>query len=357
MINIRLADTADQRAWDQYVEEHPLGSPYHLMAWSLAIRSAYRQQVYCLMAQDQQGRIQGLLPIAQIGLPLLNRKLCSLPYCDLGGILSTNQEAYDALLQRAQQLARERGNLPLELRHSSAPNHAQDSAPEPQPGQKVRMLLPLPGSADALLAGFKAKLRSQIKKAEKNGICFRLASTPSDRAGFYEVMQINMRELGSPVHAQQWFEHVLRQYGDNAILGLAEYKGIIVGGAIVLLCGDTATVPWASTLPDYNRLAPNMALYWGILSHAADRNCRYFDFGRSTVGEGTYRFKQQWGAKPIMLDWQTWRGEQRETVHAIEAGSEDQKSRVRDWIAQIWRALPHGITNLMGPLLRRHISL
>jgi hypothetical protein len=28
-----------------------------------------------------------------------------------------------------------------------------------------------------------------------------------------------------------------------------------------------------------------------------------FDFGRSTMNEGTYKFKKQWGCEPTQLHW------------------------------------------------------
>ncbi|MEZ5583585.1 MAG: GNAT family N-acetyltransferase [Candidatus Competibacteraceae bacterium] len=65
-------------------------------------------------------------------------------------------------------------------------------------------------------------------------------------------------------------------------------------------------IPWASSLRKYNSLSPNMLLYWSVLEFACKKGYRIFDFGRSTPGEGTYRFKEQWGAKPVQLYWHYW---------------------------------------------------
>lgn len=46
-----------------------------------------------------------------------------------------------------------------------------------------------------------------------------------------------------------------------------------------------------------------MLLYWAMLEYACDQGYRQFDFGRSTPGEGTCRFKEQWGAKSHQLYW------------------------------------------------------
>ena len=60
-------------------------------------------------------------------------------------------------------------------------------------------------------------------------------------------------------------------------------------------------IPWASSVKAFNKWSPNMLLYWTCLEFACAQGYRTFDFGRSTVGEGTYRFKEQWGAKPHPL--------------------------------------------------------
>lgn len=40
-----------------------------------------------------------------------------------------------------------------------------------------------------------------------------------------------------------------------------------------------------------------MLIHWTFLARAADHGFSRFDFGRSSVGEGTYKFKEQWGDK------------------------------------------------------------
>ncbi len=111
-----------------------------------------------------------------------------------------------------------------------------------------------------------------------------------------------MKDLGSPVHAKRWFEwcSTLRR---QARIGMVYRGGTPVAGGVLLECRSTITVPWASALREYNHLSPNMLLYWGFLEHACTAGFKLFDLGRSTPDEGTYRFKQQWGARPEPLFW------------------------------------------------------
>ena len=77
-----------------------------------------------------------------------------------------------------------------------------------------------------------------------------------------------------------------------------------------------------------------------------------FDFGRSTPGEGTYKFKKQWGADPHPLHWQTLllSGDSE-----LDAGSTE-KDKFSKAI-QYWQKLPVPATRLIGPMVRKHIAL
>ena len=63
-------------------------------------------------------------------------------------------------------------------------------------------------------------------------------------------------------------------------------------------------IPWASSIRDFNPLCPNHLLYWHAMETAVAEGVDVFDFGRSTPGEGTFKFKEQWGAEPVPLHWE-----------------------------------------------------
>ena len=340
----------DYARWDEYVKSHSLSSPYHLTAWKRAVEIAYGHQTHYLMAIENNN-IVGILPIVSVKTPLLVHELCSLPFCDLGGILAESNTVYEFLLQSALDLVKQLKADKLSLRQTQSSTVSEQEAEALSPGTKVRMILALPESSQALLEGFKSKLRSQVRKSEKNGVSYALRDDIEAKAAFYKVMQINMRQLGSPVHSRKWFESVMNAYQSDAKLFVAIFDNKIVGGSILLLCNEVATVPWASTLPEYNRLAPNMALYWAMLEYAADHRFKRFDFGRSSIGEGTYNFKKQWGARPVPLDWQVFNNQGSKVEQS--AGP----SNIRERVAKIWSGLPAPVTNAAGPMLRKYISL
>ena len=126
-------------------------------------------------------------------------------------------------------------------------------------------------------------------------------------------------------------------------------KPISVG--ILLQHRDTVTIPWSSTLREYNRIAPNMLLYWNFLAYAADNGYSSFDFGRSDPDSGTYKFKIQWEAQPQELHWYT------SSTQTSKSPSSNSKFQLREYAATTWSKLPAPAADWLGPRLRKYISL
>ncbi|MBW8191619.1 GNAT family N-acetyltransferase [Neiella marina] len=346
---IRLAHTSDRQAWDQYVAGHTMGSPYHKYSWGQAVQKAYGHQAQYWLA-EQEGQIVGVLPCVRLKRLLGGEKYCALPFCDVGGPLAQSHEIRQLLLDRA---AAE-GAVILESRDMGKQGEAKQYQ-----GNKVSMRLPLPDSSEALLASFKSKLRSQVRKAEKNGLRYETGRSEQLLQHFYEVMLVNMRALGSPVHSYKWFREIIEQYGEQCLVGVVYLDQIPAGAGIILINGEKASIPWASTKSEFNRLAPNMLLYWALLAYCAEHRITEFDFGRSTYGEGTYKFKSQWGAQPWPLNWQTYQNGQllKTSDTDTHASTSRLKGTMKQWVIRLWRTMPLSWTAKLGPLLRKQIDL
>lgn len=348
MIAISKLSPEQDEIWNRYVKEHTGATGYHNFAWGQAIEQAYGHKPHYFIAHSNQQTV-GVLPIIEMRKPLLGRELCSLPFCDLGGCLADSQDIEHQLVQYAADQLNANINSPLYIRQSGEPVLEQDL--QKLQGKKVRMLLSLPESSEALMTSFKSKLRSQIRKAEKNGLTVEMGYQQHLVDDFYGVFAQNMHMLGSPVHGKGLFQALQKHYQDKMLICIVKKDTLPVGGGIVLLGSNIASIPWASTLQKYNKLAPNMLLYWSVLKEVTDRGIQQFDFGRSSYGEGTFKFKHQWGAKPILLDWQ----EHPQAYDQPEKNSEPGK--LRGVVENIWRKLPLSLTIAIGPIVRKYISL
>lgn len=351
-ITIRLAQPADQQEWDAFVQQHADASPYHLFAWKEAVEKSYGHTCYYMMA-EQKETLVGLLPMVHIHMLFGVNELVALPYCDVGNCLCKDVAVQDGLVRHALELGRSLRVSKLCLRGDLSQTDFLRANFVPMQTGKVRMLLDLPPTSDELLAGFKSKLRSQIHKAEKNDVVFRWGKL-EDLQDIYQVFSNNMHSLGSPVHSRKWLQSILTSYKDAVRAGLATHDDTVIGMGIILAAGQTVAIPWASTLREYNRLNPNMFLYWNFLKFSADSGYKMFDFGRTSQESGTFKFKQQWGAKPKPLMWHM--ASQKGTA-ALDRSKPIHAGSNREKISEIWRKIPLPVANMLGPRIRKYISL
>jgi FemAB-related protein (PEP-CTERM system-associated) len=354
-----MAVTGDQALWDEYVDGHSDATPYHRFAWLLSIEQAYQHQNVSLLAFNDDTLV-GILPCIKMQRLFSKVTYCALPFCDLGFGLANDASILKALQSEALTLLQNEGGNIFDYRDSV------NTAPTDELiGKKVRMVLPLLGNSEALMAGFKSKLRSQIRKAEKNDLTCVIANSQTQIDDFYQIFAINMRKLGSPVHSKKWFECLFNNYAQHSILSVVYSDKVPVGAGIVLRTANRVAIPWASTVAEYNKLAPNMMLYWSLLEHVSNSGCAEFDFGRSTYDEGTYKFKRQWGAEPVPLAWSNLMPNlttSQTTIDKTRTSSDNSSgevsgNQIRALVEKTWSKLPLGVTTTLGPKIRKHISL
>jgi FemAB-related protein (PEP-CTERM system-associated) len=222
--------------------------------------------------------------------------------------------------------------------------------PVPSMHEKVNMVLSLPDQVDCLWRQLSAKVRNQIRKAERSGLSVEFGGL-EHLDDFYSVFAAHMRQLGSPVHARAFFSSLLEIFAESARVVLVRQGVMPIGGLIALAFKDTLVVPWAASLRQYFPLCPNMLLYWHTLRVACQEGFRRFEFGRSSRGSNTYRFKRQWGAVEVPLFWYTI------PLDQSLPGGNRQHAPLKALFSRLWCRLPLGVTRCLGPSLRKYITL
>jgi len=380
-------------------EAERLGSKKQLKAESSKLKriqhTTSHSQHTTYNQQPTPAKPVGILPLVHIKHFLFGNSLISIPFFDYGGILADDRETEKALLTEAINLAKNIGANSIELRQINPINFYPACPVKRQPNgmrslfhrdeaclsggkffqnsdgtctplehltgaintinhstksDKARMLIDLPDSSEALMGSFKSKLRSQIKKPIKEGLKAKIGGAELLN-NYFDVFSVNMRDLGSPVHSKKLMQNVLNEFSDQTRIVIIHKDGLPVACSLIIGFKDTLENPWASALREFSRLAPNMLLYWTMLENACDNGFREFDFGRSTPSEGTYKFKEQWGAKPEPLHWYYISlSEQPGNITTTD------KSKFTKAI-QYWRKLPVPVANILGPPIRKHIGL
>ena len=338
-ITVAPATQADRADWEQFVSLRGDEAGYHAFDWQEVFGRAFgHESVYLIARRD--GDVTGVLPLVQIKSMLFGRTLTSLPFLNYGGVLADAADSATALIDASRREAESRRCGHVELRHVAAqfPNL-------PRKQHKVSMRLPLaPGQWDRL----DRKVRNQIRKAEKSGLTV-------ERGGgelvddFYTVFARNMRDLGTPVYSRRLFDEVFRVFPERATMHIVRLDGRPVAAGVTYRTARMTQLPWASSIRDYNALCPNTLLYWDTIQYAAEAGCAVFDMGRSTPNEGTFKFKQQWGAEPLSLHWEYQLRSEHELPNVSPANPKFQLA------IALWRKLPLALTLRVGPMIVRAI--
>ena len=337
------ADIGAEERWDEYIESCPGASVYHRAIFRRIVRQATGHRTLYLRA-DRGREIVGILPLVHLRSRVFGNYLVGLPYFNHAGVLASDEAAGRALVTRAGELARSAGASHVELRQLGP----AEWMPWPSKSHKVEMMLDLPETTDALWKSLRSKLRSQIRRPEKAGIYARIGGVEL-LDHFYSVFARNMRDLGTPVYGRRFFETFMAHLRGEARIVVCYLSGRPVGAGIVVGFRDVLEIPWASTVREANHLSPNMLLYWKVLEYAVEHGYRRFDFGRSTPGEGTFKFKQQWGAKPVPLHWYYW---MRDGGDLPEINPDNPRYALA---IRAWQRLPVVVTRVVGPHLVKNL--
>ena len=333
MIRVEPLEPAADAEWDAWVVARPGAHFAQRTAWRRLSREFFPVEARWWAARDASGRLAGALPLFRG-----RRALFSAP----GGLLADDDPTALALLDRARgEVARE-GLRWLELRDQA---HAWPGLETNS--EHVTLVLALERDADAQWAAFDAKLRNQVRKAQKEGLACEAGRDDRLVAAFHAVFSENMRDLGTPAMERAYFARALELYGDDAEVLVVFHGGKPLGGMFVVCHGDTLFDPWASSLRRYFPLCPNPLLYWEAIRRAIGRGLARFDFGRSQPGTGTYRFKEQFGAAPFPLAYQYVMGREGRVPTLA-----DQKASF-DLAVRLWQRLPLAVSRALGPRVRR----
>jgi serine/alanine adding enzyme len=334
------ATTGSEQEWDAFAVGQKGYTHFHRIRWRSVIERVFGHECVYLGARDSEGKLVGILPLVRVRSVVFGHYLVSMPFLNYGGPIGTDA-GVRALVNEAVELARRDGVKLLEMR-SSIPLDTSLTVSH----RKITVLLELPATTDALLKSFTPKLRSQIRRPQKEGITFAFGRDQIEP--FYSVFSRHMRDLGTPTQSLAFFREIANQFPEDCWVGCAYHEGQPIAGGCGFHFGDQFEMTWASSLRDYNRHAPNMLVYWSFMERSIAAGVKRFNFGRCTRGAGTHKFKMQWGGSEQDLWWYSLAASEGVTTPSPTDGR-------FSWGPRIWRRLPTSIATKVGPSIVRYI--
>jgi FemAB-related protein (PEP-CTERM system-associated) len=332
---VRPFRDGDAARWDAYVVSAPGSHFGQTCAWRAVQERTFGLRSRWWLA-ERAGAVAGVLPTFEARGLTGGRRLFSAP----GGLLADDADVAVALLEPAREAVKREGHEWLELRDQRHRWPGLETVEE-----NVTMELELPEAPEPLWKAFDAKLRNQVRKGEKSAFTVHWGHEHVE--AFYRVMLENMRDLGTPMLGVDYYRAVLAAFGDRADVLVLKDGAEPVGGMFVIEHAETIADPWASSPRRFLARCPNQVLYWEAVKRGIARGFRHFDFGRSQWHSGTFRFKEQWLARPVPLFYQYVLGK------TAKAPTLEDQEHSFALAVKLWQRLPIPVAGLLGRHVRR----
>lgn len=331
----------DEKAWDEYVYKSSSSTFYHQLGWRNVVEKTYKHRPVYLVAKEG-GKIKGVLPMFLMRSVIFGKKLVSVPFAPYGGVCADNETIENALIEEAKKITEECGVDYLEVRYLNK----NGNNPNPTTNSNyVTFILDLDINTEVVWRIFNNKVRNAIRKAIKSGV--KIAND-SHIEEFYGLYTRNMRDLGTPPHSFAFFKNLLHEFPEHTRVVSAKYDGVSVAAMLLVYFKDTIISGWAASDRKYRKINPNNLLYWEVIKASCESGYKYFDFGRSLKGSGTFNFKKPWGGEIKQLHYQYHLCNKKNVPDTSQSNPKRQK------FARVWKKMPLPISNILGARIRRN---
>ncbi|MFC3051198.1 FemAB family XrtA/PEP-CTERM system-associated protein [Kordiimonas pumila] len=345
-VSIRKMTSSDIASWNAFVDRHVDGTFCHYAEWKTVIENGANHECPFLVAEDN-AKIVGIMPLTLRKSKLFGNALISNMFCVYGGPLAINSGVYDELDAAAWELACQNGIKVLEYRTVKA-RHVGDNEWSIPVANAATFQKPLQNTPEAILLDIPRKQRAVVRKTLDAGLS---CSFDSDIENFYKLYAESVRGLGTPVFPKKLFTALYESFGEKIQVQIIRSpKGQAIA-SLMSFYADKAVLPYYAGGNQFARqYGAHDFMYYQLMIKASEKGKTHFDFGRSKMDTGPYRFKKNWGFEPVLLQYET-RLAEGGTLPDLNPSS----SKYRMLVAA-WKRLPLPIANTIGPMLARHLG-
>jgi FemAB-related protein (PEP-CTERM system-associated) len=146
------------------------------------------------------------------------------------------------------------------------------------------------------------------------------------------------------------FRAIRAEFGDDVDVVTVRHEGQVVASVMNYYFRDQVLPFYGGGISAARNLAANDFMYWEVMRRAVERGCRVFDFGRSKVDTGSYRFKKHWGFEPEPLNYEYF------LVRSSEMPDLNPNNPKYRLFINAWKRLPVAVSRTIGPWLARGLA-
>ena len=333
-VRVRELQPADVARWDEFVNACGEATFFHRAGWKTVIERAFGHRTFFLLA-ERDGRIEGVLPLAEMKSFLFGHTLVSLPFCVYGGIAATSGAARAALDEAAAALARQLGVDNLEYR-CAEPRHPDWQHTD----LYVTFRKEIDPDVERNLNAIPRKQRAMVRKAIKAELKGELDHGVER---FFAAYAESVHRLGTPVFAKRYFQILREVFGPDCEVLTITQDGRLIASVLSFYFRDQVLPYYGGGTLAARATAGNDFMYWDLMRRACERGIRVFDYGRSKRGTGAFDFKKNWGFEPQPLHYEYL------MVRGERVAEHNPLNPKYALLIKAWRRLPLPLANMIGP--------
>jgi FemAB-related protein (PEP-CTERM system-associated) len=325
----------DFARWDQFVSGCGEATFFHRAGWKTVIERAFGHRTYFLYA-EVDGRIEGVLPLAEVSSILFGHTLVALPFCVYGGVAATTDRARRELDNAARMLA---SNLRVDhLEYRSRTSRQSDWVHKDLYVTFRKEIYP---DVERNLLAIPRKQRAMVRKGIKEGLKSEIDGGV-DR--FFAAYSASVHRLGTPVFSKRYFQILMQVFGtDCEVLTVTQGEGKLIASVLSFYFRDEVLPYYGGGIAAAREVAGNDFMYWEVMRRACERGIRVFDYGRSKRGTGSFDFKKNWGFEPQPLCYEYL------LVKGKRVPEHNPLNPKYSLFIKLWQRLPLPLANLIGP--------
>lgn len=344
-VHTLIVDSEKATLWDAYVEKHPEGSFFHLSGWAKIVEMSFGHKAHFLYAEASDGTLVGVLPLVEQKSRLFGHVLISTPFCVYGGAIADDADILCTLEQAAASLGKQLAVDYIEFRYPFERLNNPDLVPNCQHSTYFH---PLKEDDASILLSIKKKQRANVRQSLGKGLTHRFSQ---DVETAHRIYSESVRNLGTPVFPKQYFRDLIKVFPEHTDVLVVTHEDKPVSAVLNFYYKDVVMPYYGGGIQDARALKSNDYMYYQLMCHSkSERQCEWFDFGRSKNDSGSGHYKKTWGIEPKPLHYYV------QLINAQALPNLSPNNPKYRFFINAWKKLPLSVSRFIGPFLSRFLG-
>ena len=177
-----------------------------------------------------------------------------------------------------------------------------------------------------------------------------MATVEDDVNTLYRCYSESVRNLGTPVFAKRYLEILAQVFGSDCEVTVIRNGATPVAAVMSFFFRNEVLPYYGGGTLEARAVKGNDFMYWSVMESAREKGLTMFDYGRSKVGTGAYRFKKHWGFEPQPLSYEYF-------LSAIDQMPDLSPNNPKyKMFIGMWQRLPLALSQRVGPFLAKSLG-